>query len=313
MNVLIIGAGAVGVGIAASLASQDFDVSILASEKTGDYIENNGIRRCGIFNHISIDAGKLKVYRDYAQINDCFDYIIISAKATANEEIAIKLSSHKKILKGQIIIFQNGWGNNDIYLKYFEKEKIYNARIITGFEREEAGISKVTVHTAPILFGSLYGMDNSCMEPLARAIDNSGIPSEVSDDIEKALWAKMLFNTTLNPLGAILNVTYGQLTQTEYTRRIMDTLIDETYAVIKAAELNTFWENADEYRKVFYEKLVPDTYMHRSSTLQDIERGYKTEIDTLNGCIVNMGRKYNVKTPTHEMIVMLIKSIETLK
>lgn len=311
-SVLIIGAGAVGVAMAASLASEGMEVAVLSASQTADAIEKNGVNRCGIFSEITIPAGVVKVYRTYEEIKTGFNYVIISSKTMANAEIAAKLAANRDIIaeNGKIVIFQNGWGNNDEYLKYFDKSEIYNARIITGFQRVTPENSKVTVHTAPILLGSLYGADNEVMAPLANAINLSGIPSEVSADIGKALWAKMLFNTTLNPLGAILNVSYGELSESEHARMIMDSLIEETYAVLAAEKYETFWKTADEYKEVFYGKLVPDTYKHRSSTLQDIEKKQKTEIDTLNGCIIRLANKNGIDVPTHNMIYKLIKAIE---
>ena len=311
-KVLIIGAGAVGVAIAASLASEGMDVAVLSASRTADAIEKNGVKRCGIFSEITIPAGVVKVYRTYEKIKTGFNYVIVSSKTMANAEIAAKLAANRSIISenGKIVIFQNGWGNNDEYLKHFDKSEVYNARIITGFQRVTPENSKVTVHTAPILLGSLYGADNEVMAPLANAINLSGIPSEVSADIGKALWAKMLFNTTLNPLGAILNVSYGELSESEHARMIMDSLIEETYAVLAAEKYETFWKTADEYKEVFYGKLVPDTYKHRSSTLQDIEKKQKTEIDTLNGCIIRLAKKNGIDVPTHNMIYKLIKAIE---
>ena len=98
--------------------------------------------------------------------------------------------------------------------------------------------------------------------------------------------------------------------ESESSREIMDLLIGETFAVMKAAGYSTNWETAEEYMKAFYEKLIPDTYNHRASTLQDIEKKQKTEIDTLNGCIVRLAKEHGVPVPTHEMIVRLIHSIE---
>lgn len=311
-SVLIIGAGAVGVAIAASLASEKMEVAVLSASRTADAIEKNGVKRCGIFSEITIPAGVVKVYRTYEEIKTGFNYVIISSKTMANAEIAARLAANRDIIaeNGKIVIFQNGWGNNDEYLKHFDKSEVYNARIITGFQRVTPENSKVTVHTAPILLGSLYGADNEVMAPLANAINLSGIPSEVSADIGKALWAKMLFNTTLNPLGAILNVSYGELSESEHARMIMNSLIEETYAVLAAEKYETFWKTADEYKEVFYGKLVPDTYKHRSSTLQDIEKKQKTEIDTLNGCIIRLAKKNGIDVPTHNMIYKLIKAIE---
>ena len=121
----------------------------------------------------------------------------------------------------------------------------------------------------------------------------------------------MLYNCTLNPLGAILDVTYGQLTENPYTLEIMNSIIDEIFEVIKASPYETLWDSADEYRELFYKKLVPDTYNHYSSTHQDIQRKIRTEIDTLNGKVIQLGNEYNIDVSTNKIIYNLIKSIET--
>ncbi|MGN1031290.1 MAG: ketopantoate reductase family protein, partial [Butyricicoccaceae bacterium] len=185
-----------------------------------------------------------------------------------------------------------------------------HARIITGFQRSAPNVSNITVHTAPILFGSLYGYDNSGLAPIAQSLSDSGIPSELSDQIGEALWAKLLYNTTLNPLGAILRVPYGVLAACPSSHAIMDGLIEESFAVMHAAGYRTFWETPEQYREAFYGKLVPDTKDHRASTLQDIEKGCPTEIRTLNGCIVDMADKLGIDVPQHRMIVRLIGAIE---
>ena len=81
MNVLIIGAGAVGIGLAASLKSQGVDVSIYATGKTAEAIKENGIERCGLFAHYSFDNTQIKVYERYEDIErDLFDYISFQQK-----------------------------------------------------------------------------------------------------------------------------------------------------------------------------------------------------------------------------------------
>ena len=158
MKALIIGAGAVGVAIAASVSNENMETALVARGRTADYIEQNGVKRTGIFGVMSAPADKVRVYRDYGQIKEAYDYVIISAKTLANSEIADNLEKNRGIIAddGHIVIFQNGWGNDDKYTELFGKDKVYNARIITGFEKENPGTSKVTVHTAPILLGSLF-------------------------------------------------------------------------------------------------------------------------------------------------------------
>ncbi|WP_298519094.1 ketopantoate reductase family protein [uncultured Methanobrevibacter sp.] len=312
MNILIIGAGGVGIGLGASVKSQGANVSIYARGETAKAIKENGIKRCGLFTHY--EFGEIPVYESYGEIpKNEFDYIFISSKTTANEDIAQNLNEQRDILKddGKIIIFQNGFGNDEAYLKYFPKSKVFSARVITGFTRPERYISEVTVYTEPILIGSLQGEDPKEMQEIADMITESGIKCELTDEVDKYLWAKMLYNCALNPLGAILNVNYGKLTENEYTKELMNSIIDEIFEVIKASGYSTLWSTSDEYKELFYNKLVPDTYEHYSSTHQDIQRKIKTEIDSLNGKVIELGERNNVDVSTNKIIYNLIKSIES--
>lgn len=311
MKVLVIGAGGVGIGLATSVASQGAEVSIYARGETAKAIRENGIRRCGLFAHYEISD--VPVYKTYEEIpKDAFDYIFIASKTTANEDIAQNLSSCRDILKetAKIIIFQNGFGNDEAYLKYFTKKQVFCARVITGFTRPEMHISEVTVYTEPILLGSLQGEDPRCLEEIADLITSSGIRCEITCDIDKYLWAKMLYNCTLNPLGAILNMTYGELTENPYTLEIMNSIIDEIFEVIEASPYETLWQTPEEYKDIFYSKLVPDTYNHYSSTHQDIQKKIPTEIDSLNGKVIQLGEANNINVATNKIIYNLIKTIE---
>lgn len=312
MKILVIGAGGVGIGIAASVASQGADVSIYARAKTAKAIRQNGIKRTGLFTHYEIKD--IPVYEDYLNIpKNTFDYIFITSKTTANEEIAENLNNHRDILTDstKIIIFQNGFGNDEHYLKYFTNKQVYCARVITGFKRPERHISEVTVYTEPILLGSLQNESPKHLQEIADLITSSGIKCEVSDEVDKYLWAKMIYNCTLNPLGAILDVTYGQLTENPFTLEMMNKIIDEIFEVIKASPYETLWKTPDEYKDLFYSKLVPDTYNHYSSTHQDIKRKIPTEIDSLNGKVIQLGEEYKVKVETNKFIYNLIKAIES--
>ena len=314
MNILVIGAGAVGIGLAASVKSQGANVSIYARGETAKAIKENGIERCGLFAHYSFENSEIDVYEDYESIeSNLFDYIFITSKTTANEDIALRLNENRRILakNAKIIIFQNGFGNDEAYLKYFPKSIVFSARVITGFSRPERHISEVTVYTEPILLGSLQGENPNCLKPIADMITSSGINCEITDEVDKYLWAKMLYNCALNPLGAILDVNYGKLTENEYTKEIMNKIIDEIFEVIIVSPYSTLWNTSDEYKDVFYSKLVPDTYNHYLSTHQDITRKIKTEIDTLNGKVIELGDAYNIDVSTNKIIYNLIKAIES--
>jgi 2-dehydropantoate 2-reductase len=312
MKILVIGAGGVGIGLAASVASQGGEIAIYARGETANAIKENGIKRTGLFEHYEISD--VPVYESYDEIpENAFDYIFITSKTTANEDIALNLKNHSKILKDttKIIIFQNGFGNDEYYLKYFTKKQVFSSRVITGFTRPERHISEVTVYTEPILIGSLQKESPKDLQKIADLITASGINCELTEEVDKYLWAKMLYNCTLNPLGAILDVTYGQLTENPYTLELMDSIIDEIFEVIKASGYETLWDSPEEYKDIFYSKLVPDTYNHYSSTHQDIQRKIRTEIDSLNGKVIQLGEANNVSVDTNRIIYNLLKAIES--
>lgn len=313
MKILVIGAGAVGISLATSLMSQNADVSIYARGETAKAIKKNGIKRCGLFENYSFSSDEVKVFSDYKDIaKNSFDYVFITSKTTANDDISQKLNEFRDILKTdfKIIIFQNGFGNDNAYLRYFDKSEVFCARLITGFARHDRYISEVTVYTEPIQIGSLQNQDPKDLKEIADMIAASGIGCELTDEVDKYLWAKMLYNCALNPLGTILDVNYGKLTENEYSKEIMDRIIDEIFDVINASEYETFWDNSEEYKKIFYNKLVPDTYEHISSTHQDVKRKIKTEIDSLNGSVIRLAETYGIDVSTNRIIYNLIKSIE---
>ena len=89
MNVLIIGAGAIGIALGASLGSVGASVSYLATRRTGEKIEESGIHRTGLFGDADVPSERVAVYYAYQDLpTGAFDYICISAKTMANEQIS---------------------------------------------------------------------------------------------------------------------------------------------------------------------------------------------------------------------------------
>lgn len=316
MKILIIGSGAVGLAVAASLWDSGEDVYLVARNQTKKQIEDNGIIRTGIFKELVISQGQVMVFGSISEISGIeFDYIILATKTTASAEIFLELKNNKQLLSdnGKILIIQNGLEDEELYLDSFGKEQVFSGRLFIGFRRPKPYISEVTVCSSDLMIGSLYNNSAQGMEKLAQAINKGGIPCKTVDNISETIWAKLLYNAALNPLGAILGVNYGKLIENKYSMEIMEKIIEEIYEVMQATGNKSFWENAEEYKKHFFTKLVPSTAQHRASMLQDMEKAIKTEIDSLNGKIVKLGIKHKINTPANEMIYNIIKSMESIQ
>lgn len=313
MKALIYGGGAVGLGIASCLLKSGEDVAILAREETTNLLKQEGLTRTGIFGDFSANAGSFDAVSSLGDIlNGQFDYILVCTKSFDSQHAAEDICKNRHLLKenGCIVLFQNGWGNAEIFSHCFEKEILYNARVITGFIRPEKHHVDVTVHADVIHIGSLYLKNIEKIVPLSKAIAAGDIPCEALPDIEKDLWAKMLFNCPLNPLGAIFGVPYGTLGEYEQTKTIMEMIIREIFLVMKAAKYATYWVLPEEYCTKFYSDLIPLTARHYSSTLQDLRAGKRTEIDALNGAIVELGKQHNIEVPANALVYNMIKFLE---
>jgi 2-dehydropantoate 2-reductase len=302
LKVLVVGAGAVGLGLASFLLQSDCRVSLLARDDTE--LVNNGLYRVGIFGEFH--SHSFEILQGPAE-DTKFDFVLVCVKSFDTENTAMELREWL-LNSSNIVLCQNGWGNAEIFSKYFQN--VFNARIITGFFRPQKNKVDVTVHAQPVHFGSLLGGNLDCLESLAKSLEEGGLPSAVTPYIAKDLWAKMLYNCPLNALGALLEVPYGLLGEKESTREIMETIVSEVFAVMWAMGYETHWKNSHVYLEEFYEKLLPSTYTHESSMLQDLRAGKVTEIEAINGVIVKEGEKRNIAVPYNIMLRNLIQFLQ---
>lgn len=314
MRVLVYGGGAVGLGLASCLLKSKAQVDIIARKDAVHFLQKNGLVREGIFGQFKAQPTTFGCFISLDEIqNQVYDYILVCTKSFDSRAAAKDLSEHKSIFadKTKIVLSQNGWGNAEAFLPYFNKEVIYNARVITGFQRHQPNEVTITVHADAIHIGSLYAGDLSAVEKLSTAINDGDIPCQTVDDIGKDIWAKMLYNCALNPLGAILDVPYGTLAEHESTRIIMNAIAEEVFAVMNRAGYQTHWQSAKDFLEVFYARLVPDTAKHKSSTLQDIVAKKPTEIEALNGAVIKLAKEFAVDIPYNLAVYNLVKFIES--
>lgn len=313
MDCLIYGGGAVGLGLGSCLIKAGAKVTIIARPQTVEALSKDGLIRTGIFGTFHAKPDIFEAYQVLDQTDKAvYKYLLVCTKSFDCAGAAKDIYAHRHILGpgSRIVLCQNGWGNVDLFGGLFAPEVIYNARIITGFERLTPNHVKVTVHAAPISIGSLFGAQGHHVTDLAAAIDAGGIPCQTTNTIGKDLWAKMLFNCTLNPLGAILDVPYGALGSSDSTRFIMDRVIEEIFVVLAAAGLSTHWQSPQDFIEVFYRHWIPQTAVHTSSMLQDIRAGKRTEIDALNGQVIRLGQKYGIATPYNHALYQLVMFLQ---
>ncbi len=314
MNILLYGAGAVGLGLASCLLKSGEQVDLIGRKDTVDALQHSGLQRTGLFGNFTAAPAS---FGAYASLNELppieYDFILVCTKSfdtrTSAEQIAGILFLNNA--PTPIVLCQNGWGNAEIFAEHFPKDRIKSGRVITGFRRPEKHRVDITVHADAIHLGSLFDDDVSELEPLSAAIDAGGIPCKVTPTVSRDLWAKMLYNCMLNGLSTVFDVPYGVLGESPHTRELMENIAHEVYAVMTAAGYATHWASAEDYIDTFYKHQLPPTTSHEPSMLQDVRSGKRTEIDALNGAVISLGKQHGVPTPANTTVTRMIQFMES--
>jgi len=308
MHFLVYGAGALGQGLGCMLASAGHQVDLLLRPRFIQTIRQRGLEVSGVFGEFHSAPPTLGLLASITEAGTEYDYILLTTKSYDTQASAEQLAQLTVAPDCRFVSLQNGCGNIEVLVETFGPERTIGGRVITGFEITSPGHVEITVSADAIHLGnSVGGAISPEVTRLAEAISDAGHPCAAVGDIHKSLFAKLLYNCALNPLGAILGVNYGLLAEQEPVRQVMNRVIAETFAVIKAIGGATPWPDAESYKKVFYESLVPVTANHRPSMLQDLENNKPTEVDALVGYVSTRGHEADIATPTCDTLTALVK------
>jgi 2-dehydropantoate 2-reductase len=140
----------------------------------------------------------------------------------------------------------------------------------------------------------------------ADAFRAAGVPIELSPDVRRALWVKLILNCAYNALSAIGQMPYGPLLAVEGVPDVMDEVVRECVAVARAEGVEV---PADIHSLV--RGLAGSMPEQRSSTAQDLARGRRSEIDHLNGLVVRRGRLHGLPTPANLVLLTLVRVLES--
>ncbi len=311
-RVLVAGAGALGSVYGCFLRAAGHAVTLLGRAAHLDAIATSGLHLEGLWGEHQ--AGGFTLITDATQARPSFDAILVAAKAYDTETVG-KAVAPLLAPAGVMISLQNGLGNVEILAQQVGWERVLAGRVIFGAEIVAPGRVRVTVYADPVLIG-VWGAPFPPLDAAAHCwaerLAAAGIPAAYCADIRAALWGKILYNAALNPLSALLGVSYGVLSAEANTRAIMDAVFDEVYAVAAGEGVTLSWPSAAAYRAEFYGRLIPATFDHRSSMLQDLERGRRTEIDAINGEVWRRGAVGGIPTPVNELLTRLVRTRQSI-
>jgi 2-dehydropantoate 2-reductase len=298
VKILVFGAGALG-SFFGGLLSKHNDVTLIARRDHVDSINSQGLVIEGKTNLIARPKAFVKVPEED------FDLILLTVKSydTMNcvKEMSAKLSKDTIMLS-----LQNGLGNLEEISGYFERviggATSHGITFVKPGNIFHAGLGYTTL-------GNFNGVGEEEVEDVCELFNSSGIETRKSLNIVKEIWAKAVINTSINPLTAITGLRNGNLIEIDRLEKMMLNACKEAVevAVSNGIELD-YQEMLEKTGEVA--RMTAD---NKSSMLQDIENGKRTEIDSITGVFVETGIEKDIPTPVNSLLFNLVKGIEMAK
>ncbi|MBS1097652.1 2-dehydropantoate 2-reductase [Gluconobacter sphaericus] len=287
----LIGAGSVGLVLAASLAKANWDVSILGARTPLDKIS---MQENGIFSQYFVK--KFNTHQNFKPPN----LLIIAVKSQQVDTVSHWLPAFDS-KNTTVLVAQNGIDQRQIFQNYFSDSPIIPAIIYFNAQRDNPG----SVNLRRIGHQDVFLPQQEQAHLLASAFSTGGLRVLLTEDIQTRLWLKLLANISVNPLTALT----GQPTGIIHRSDIADSaraLMLEALPVARAEGADITVQDVED-TLTWISTIPPES---RSSMLQDKQAMVPSEYQALTGAVVRAGARHNIPTPLNKLVLSLLAGSE---
>ncbi len=314
MNIVVLGAGAIGSVVGGLLSRAGHRVTLIGRQSHMNAIAGRGLMIDGIWGEYRVTS--LGCYTSVSEMPEqeraTSELALVTVKSYDTDDLLRECVSlfPKNVT---FVSLQNGLGNIECIAGYSGSSRVIGGRVIFGVEFVNSGHVRVTVEADKTALGvpASGTADKALVARIAQMFSGAGISCIVTDGIEQLLWGKMLYNCALNALATILSTHYGSLLETGL-QDVMLCIVEEIFEVASLCGIELPYACPQEYAHVLFEELIPRTYNHPPSMLQDIKRGKRTEINALNGYIVKLAQEQGCPTPCNSVVFALVQAMEKM-
>jgi 2-dehydropantoate 2-reductase len=233
------------------------------------------------------------------------DVIMITVKANALPLIVSAVEGFYK--EGiYVVSWQNGIDTEKEISKTLGEKAAMRAVVNYGCGLKAPAHVHMPFHHPPHFLQEMSPESRFAAVGIAKALTQSGLETQHTDQIVSMVWRKGVLNACMNPVCAVTGLTMFQAMNDPIVFNIVDSLVKECIKVARANEINLGWD--------FYPHAIQ--YMsnagnHKPSMLMDIENKRRTEIDYINGKFVEYGRQAGIDTPYNITLRSLVKGLES--
>ena len=301
-KIYVLGAGAVGCYFGGMLARAGHEVTFIARPQRAKALNASGLEMdCKAFH----ETIQVKASSDLSTLKDA-DLVLLSVKSLDTERT---LADIKSVLpsKSVLLSLQNGVANIDIASKMIINP-VYPAVVYVAVGM--IGQNTMKHHgRGELLVGSPYtaSLSDENLQDICKLFEGAGVPCSIAPQIKRDMWLKFLVNCSFNAISGIGQISYGEMVKSPYIFKLIKEITKEFLTIAALEDVKISLSEALAANDSIATTMVTQV----SSTAQDLAKGKKTEIDFLNGYIVELGKRYGVPTPYNESVHALVKMMES--
>ena len=304
-HVVVLGAGAMGSLFGGLLAEGGLQVTLVDPwQEHIDRIKQDGLKFVGFGGDRTVQIAATSKAADV----ESADIVLVQCKANFNAAAAESLRHLFTSETNTVAIsFQNGLGNEEQLAEYFGEDRVLGGLTAQGANIEGPGIVRNHAEL-PSYIGEMAGGISKRTKEIAAVLTANGLPTEASENIRQDIWRKLMANIAISAVSGITGLNIGQIFNQHLADDVSYAALDEAIVVANAAGVNL---NTAEAREILAKIAGPNgTPGNKSSLRVDIENERPSEIDYINGAVVNLGNEHDVPVPVNQTLVTLVHGLQ---
>jgi 2-dehydropantoate 2-reductase len=318
-RIAVVGGGAIGGITAACLARSGYKIDLVCKHmEIAKRAKVPGLHVFGVHGDFYAPVNAVETT---AQLSGVYDLVFLAVKATDAIQAARQLLP--LLNPDSLVVSQQNGICEDSLARVLGAERVVGCVVGFGATMHAPGELEKTSE-GEFVIGSLAKEPDPRLEPLSELM-NLVAPTRISANILGELYAKLIINSCINSLGAMTGLYLGEMLAKKRARDIFIAIMREAMDVAQAMGLTVakgasgkldYYEFLSDgalagIKRHLTIRLIGSKYRRlKSSSLQSLQRGKPTEIDYLNGYIVEKGHELGVPTPVNAHVVAVIKAIE---
>ena len=325
MQLVIFGAGALGTLFGVKAAMGGAKVSLIGREAHVKAVNENGVRLTGTVGKNFVYKGEnLKAFTSINEVEGKIDYLMVTAKDRGMDAVLVDLEKNRdRILS--VFSFQNGITHDDKIANVVGWDKVIGSVTIEGADMPEPGVIEYNL-TSYSYFGEFSGTSSERVEKLADCFRKGGMDIRVVPNIKSVKWTKFVQICGASGICGATRLGFAPAARTLAGAQIYVGILKEGIAIMRALGLEPgdYFPNISMVNLVanhplpealervckVSDELYKKGFLGGTSLARDIERGKKSEVDSLMGTLYAIGDKMGIPTPVTKAVYWVIKSVD---